>query len=249
MYDKKHTLTRRFSYINKLMCARCFGPEKEIDMSNNTMATNVASADKKGKIGVRQITVTAMLSAVAFVLMYLEMPALLMPSFIKFDFSDLPALMGAFALGPVYGILIELVKNALHLVVSQSMFIGELSNFILGATFTFTAGLIYKMNKSKRGAIVGGIVGALVLGIVSVPANYFVVYPVYVQACFSGEEQRCIDMYSAFSSGVLHLGEMKSLLQCLLVFNLPFTVLKGLISVLITMFVYKPLSPLLHGKR
>ncbi|MCR5354462.1 MAG: ECF transporter S component [Lachnospiraceae bacterium] len=212
------------------------------------MAANMATTDKKSKIGVRQITVTAMLSAVAFVLMYLEIPVPVIPSFIKFDFSDLPALLGAFALGPVYGVLIELVKNVLHLVVSQSMFIGELSNFILGATFTFTAGLVYKLNKNKRGAIVGGIVGALVMGIVSVPANYFVVYPVYVQAYFSGVEQVCVDMYSAISSGVFHAGEMKSLLQCLLVFNLPFTVVKGLISVLITMFIYKPLSPLLHGK-
>lgn len=217
-------------------------------MSNNTMAANMAATDKKSKIGVRQITVTAMLSAVAFVLMYLEIPVPVIPSFIKFDFSDLPALLGAFALGPVYGVLIELVKNVLHLVVSQSMFIGELSNFILGATFTFTAGLVYKLNKNKRGAIVGGIVGALVMGIISVPANYFVVYPVYVQAYFSGVEQVCVDMYSAISSGVFHAGEMKSLLQCLLVFNLPFTVVKGLISVLITMFIYKPLSPLLHGK-
>ncbi len=217
-------------------------------MSNNTMAANMATTDKKSKMGVRQITVTAMLSAVAFVLMYLEIPVPVIPSFIKFDFSDLPALLGAFALGPVYGVLIELVKNVLHLVVSQSMFIGELSNFILGATFTFTAGLVYKLNKNKRGAIVGGIVGALVMGIVSVPANYFVVYPVYVQAYFSGVEQVCVDMYSAISSGVFHAGEMKSLLQCLLVFNLPFTVVKGLISVLITMFIYKPLSPLLHGK-
>lgn len=217
-------------------------------MSNNTMAANMAATDKKSKMGVRQITVTAMLSAVAFVLMYLEIPVPVIPSFIKFDFSDLPALLGAFALGPVYGVLIELVKNVLHLVVSQSMFIGELSNFILGATFTFTAGLVYKLNKNKRGAIVGGIVGALVMGIISVPANYFVVYPVYVQAYFSGVEQVCVDMYSAISSGVFHAGEMKSLLQCLLVFNLPFTVVKGLISVLITMFIYKPLSPLLHGK-
>ena len=217
-------------------------------MSNNTMAANMAATDKKSKMGVRQITVTAMLSAVAFVLMYLEIPVPVIPSFIKFDFSDLPALLGAFALGPVYGVLIELVKNVLHLVVSQSMFIGELSNFILGATFTFTAGLVYKLNKNKRGAIVGGIVGALVMGIVSVPANYFVVYPVYVQAYFSGVEQVCVDMYSAISSGVFHAGEMKSLLQCLLVFNLPFTVVKGLVSVLITMFIYKPLSPLLHGK-
>lgn len=213
-------------------------------MSDNNMSTNTG----KKKMGVRQLTVTAMLSAVAFVLMYIEFAIPIMPSFIKFDLSDLPALLGAFALGPVYGVLIELIKNLLHLVVSQSMFIGELSNFILGATFVFTAGLIYNRNKCKKNAIIGGIVGAVVMGLVSVPSNYFVVYPVYVKAYFDGVQQVCIDMYSAISSGLLHLSEMKSLLQCLVVFNLPFTVVKGLISVLITMFIYKPLSPILHGR-
>ena len=117
---------------------------------------------------VRYITVTAMLSAVAFVLMYLEIAIPIMPSFIKFDFSDLPALLGSFALGPVCGVLICLIKNVLHLAFSNSMFVGELSNFILGAVFVAIAGNIYKHKKTKKSAVVSGLVAALVMGIVSV---------------------------------------------------------------------------------
>ena len=96
------------------------------------------------KNNVRTIAVTGMLSAVAVVLMYLEIPIPIMPGFIKFDFSDLPALLGAYALGPVAGIIICLIKNVVHLAASQSMLVGELSNFILGSVFVFTAGIVYK---------------------------------------------------------------------------------------------------------
>lgn len=104
------------------------------------------------KNNVRTIAVTGMLSAVAVVLMYLEIPIPIMPGFIKFDFSDLPALLGAYALGPVAGIIICLIKNVVHLAASQSMLVGELSNFILGSVFVFTAGIVYKKKKSKIGA-------------------------------------------------------------------------------------------------
>lgn len=104
------------------------------------------------KNNVRTIAVTGMLSAVAVVLMYLEIPIPIMPGFIKFDFSDLPALLGAYALGPVAGIIICLIKNVVHLAASQSMLVGELSNFILGSVFVFTAGIVYKKKKSKTGA-------------------------------------------------------------------------------------------------
>lgn len=188
-----------------------------------------------------------MLSAVAFVLMYFELPIFIMPSFVKFDFSDLPALIGAFALGPLWGILIELVKNLLHLAFSQSMFIGELSNFILGAVFAGVAGVVYKINKTKRGALIGGLSGAVIMGLVSIVSNFFLVYPVYIQAYFGGDVNICIGMYNAIANGVLHLGELDSLMQCLLFFNLPFTIIKGLISVVITFLVYKRLSPIFKG--
>lgn len=121
--------------------------ERRVIMSEQTK-----TAVKQGGMNtkVRYITVTAMLSAVAFVLMYLEIAIPIMPSFIKFDFSDLPALLGSFALGPVCGVLICLIKNVLHLAFSNSMFVGELSNFILGAVFVQLQVISTNIKRPKR---------------------------------------------------------------------------------------------------
>ena len=117
------------------------------------------------------------LAAAATALQYLEIPSPV--NFIALDFSDLPALLGAFAYGPVAGVLIELIKNLIHLAVSKSGYVGELSNFILGAVFTLTAGLIYQKHKTKKSAILGGVIGALIMAAVSYPSNLFIVYPFY----------------------------------------------------------------------
>jgi len=198
----------------------------------------VAKAKTK-TVSVRVITGAAMLAAVAFILQYFEFPIPLMPSFIKFDLSDLPALIAAFAYGPLAGIAVEFIKNILHCAVSQSATVGELSNFILGAVFTGVAGLIYMKKKTRTTAIIGGIAGAIAMGLFSIPSNYFVVYPFYYN--FMPEEV----VLAAYQE---ILPSMKSIMQSLLVFNLPFTIIKGLVSVLFTMVIYKPLSPVLKGK-
>ena len=202
---------------------------------------NTANITKtKSKFNARFIAVTAMLSAVAFILQYIEIAIPIMPAFIKFDFSDLPALIGAFAYGPLAGVLIELIKNLIHCAFSQSATVGELSNFILGAIFVGTAGFIYKNKKNKTTALIGGVVGSVVMGLVCIPSNYFVVYPVYYAAGFA--EEAVLGMYQLILPGV------KNILQCLVIFNLPFTIVKGILSTVITMLVYKHLSPILKGK-
>ena len=200
--------------------------------------TNISKT--KSRFNARFIAGTAMLSAVAFILQYIEIAIPIMPAFIKFDFSDLPALIGAFAYGPLAGVLIELIKNLIHCAFSQSATVGELSNLILGAVFVGTAGVIYKHKKNKTTALIGGVVGSVVMGLVCIPSNYFVVYPVYYAAGFA--EEAVLGMYQLILPGV------KNILQCLFVFNLPFTIVKGLISTAITMLIYKHLSPILKGK-
>lgn len=200
---------------------------------------DVTKTTQNTKVNVRLIVGTGMLSALAFVLQYLEFPIPVMPGFIKFDFSDLPALIGAFAYGPVAGILVEFIKNLLHCTVTQSFTVGELSNFILGAIFTGTAGLIYKKNKTKKGAVIGAIVGSLAMGIVSFPSNLFIVYPAYNKFM---PMDAIIGMYSEI------LPSVGKLWQALLIFNVPFTIVKGLISTLITVLIYKRISPVLKGK-
>ena len=191
---------------------------------------------------VRVLTGTAMLGAVAAVLMYLEFPIPIMPAFVKLDVSELPALIASFAYGPVSGILVCLIKNLIKLSSTSTAAVGELFNFVMGALFVGVAGLIYKRNKTRKGAIVGALLGALVMAVVSVPYNYFIVYPAYV-VMYHLPLDAIIGMYQAINPNV------NGLLACLLVFNLPFTFVKGALDAVLCFLVYKPLSPILHGRK
>lgn len=211
--------------------------------AENTVKRNEGTAGKAGsgsKDRVRVITVTGVLSAVAFLLQLIEIPLpMLMPTFIKFDFSDLPALIGSFALGPVCGIVIELIKNVLHALLATGSFgVGELSNFVLGAVFVGVAGCIYRRSRSKKGALIASLTGAIVMAAISFPSNLFIVYPVYYQFM---PEETILAAYQTILPG------MKSVAQSLLVFNVPFTFVKGILDVAITFAVYKKISPILKG--
>ncbi len=201
--------------------------------------TQTVTADKaEKKVNVRYLTVTAMLSAIAYILMFLDFSVPFMPSFIKMDLSELPALIGSFAMGPVCGVVVCLIKNVLHLFITTTGGVGELSNFILGAAFVLPAGLIYKHKKSRKSALIGSLTGAVFMGIFSIVSNYYLVYPVYYNFM---PQDVILAAYQAIIPSV------KNILQCLICFNLPFTVVKGLFSVVITFFTYKHISPILKG--
>ncbi len=191
------------------------------------------------RVDVWKMTMTAMLSAIAFVLMFLDFSVPIMPPFIKMDLSDLPELIGAFAMGPVSGVVICLIKNLLHLLISTTGGVGELSNFLLGACFVLPAGLVYRKWKGKKSAILGALLGAALMAIVSIISNYYIVYPFYYN--FMAKDA-ILAAYQAIIPGV------DSILQCLIVFNAPFTLVKGLFSVLITVLIYKHISPFLKGR-
>ena len=196
--------------------------------------------NKKKSVNIRTMTITAMLSAIGFILMFFEFSVPFMPPFIKLDISELPALIGAFSLGPISGAAICLIKNVLHLFTTNSGGVGELSNFLLGLCFVIPAGLLYKRKKSRKNALMGSVIGAMFMGIMSVPLNYFVVYPVYT---------KFMPIEAILNAYQLILPSTNSLLSALLIFNLPFTLLKGLINVGITFVIYKHISPLIHGNQ
>lgn len=188
---------------------------------------------------IRKLTGTAMLSALAYVLMFLEFPIpFLIPPFIKMDFSELPALMASFAYGPLWGVAVCLIKNLLHLMNTQTGGVGELSNFILGAFFVFVSGIIYIKIHTKKGALIGSLIGAAAMGVISLFTNYYIVYPIYTNF---------MPMEAIIGAYQLIVPSVQDLWDCLLIFNLPFTIFKGLCSVLITMLIYKPLRNILKG--
>ncbi len=185
-----------------------------------------------------KIAVTAMLSAVATILMYLSFPLpFLIPPFVKMDFSELPALLAAFSLGPVSGAAVCLVKNLVNLFFSTTNGVGELCNFLLGVCFVIPAGLIYQRGKSRKGAFIAALVGAVFMAAASIPVNYYISYPFYT---IFMPLDTIIAMYQELIPSV------DGLLACLIIFNAPFTLLKGLLDLLLAFLIYKPLSPILH---
>ena len=198
----------------------------------------IMSINIKKRMSIRTMTATALLSALSCVLMYLEFSVPLVPSFLKVDFSDLPALIAAFAYGPWAGVVVALIKNLVHLPATFTGGVGELANFLLCVCFVLPAGLVYRLKNGKRGALLGALAGTVLMSLASLPVNYYITYPVYQTVM---PMSAILGMYKAINPAVTDLW------SALLMFNLPFNFVKGLLNVGITFAIYKKISPLLHG--
>lgn len=191
------------------------------------------------KITTRMIASVAVCGAVSFVLMMLDFPLPIVPSFVKFDFSELPALICGFAFGPIAGVLVELIKNLLHLFMTTTAGVGELSNFILGCCLTLPASIIYKRNKNRRSALLGMLIGTLCFGVVSLFSNYLIMFPFYENAMgfpLDAIIKMGTDISPVFDS------EFKIIALSIV----PFNILKGLVISLLTFLLYKRLRPILR---
>ncbi len=193
--------------------------------------------NNKNKKTVFRLTLTAMLAALSAVLMVLQFPVPVMPPFIKLDFSDLPAIFASMFISPASGVLVCLIKNLIHLPFSDSGLVGELSNFVLSSTFALTSGIIYKHFKTKKGFVIAGACGAVAMGIISVPLNYFVTYPMYEKIM---PLSAILGAYNAIFNT-----EFATKLSVLLIFNLPFNIVKCMLNVLLALLMYGAVKPLL----
>jgi riboflavin transporter FmnP len=187
----------------------------------------------------RKLVVIAMRSAIAFGLAFLEFPVPLSPAFARYDFSDIPALIAAFALGPLAGVLVELVKNVLQLLSSSTGGIGELANFVIGVGLVLPAGLIYRRHKTRKMAVVGCIIGSLVMAVDAGLVNYFILIPMF--NIFMPIEE----IIAAFGQIIpfIHTKADVILYNCV-----PFNLIKGAFISLITILIYKRISPILKGR-
>ena len=191
-------------------------------------------------VSIRNITVTALMSAAATVLMFVSFGLPILPSYLKVDFSELPALLTSFALGPVYGVIVCLVKNLFNVAATTTGGVGELCNFLLGALFVAPAGIIYRRYRTRSTALIGTLVGVLTMTVCSFFVNNFLVYPAYLLIM---PEQAIVDMYSALVPWA------DEIWKGIVVFNMPLTFFKGLADAALTFILYKHLSPLLKGRK
>ena len=196
----------------------------------------MTSAKKKKLFTVETMTRIAMLTAAASVLFLIEIPVV---AFYKLDLSNVPVLLGAFSMGTVPGLIILALKSLVGLLHSSSAGIGELADLIMGAAMIVPASMIYHRNKTRKTAIIGMIAGTICMAIAGVAVNKWIMLPFYMQAFH-------MDM-----TGILayaKVGGVDSETKLLMLVTGPFNLLKGLVLSGVTGLIYKPLSPLLHGR-
>ncbi|MBQ7867484.1 MAG: ECF transporter S component [Clostridia bacterium] len=195
--------------------------------------------NKKTFLSTRELSTVAILAAIAAVLFMIEIPVVL---FYKLDLSSLPVLLGAFAMGPVPGTMILLVKALLGLLHSTSQGVGELADFIMGFAMMLPSGIVYKRLKSRKGAIVGMVIGTVVATIVAVLTNLYIMIPFY-GAAYGMPVEAIVGMGQAIVPAVDSIGKF------VLLITAPFNVLKWVVISVLTALIYKPLSPILHGRK
>lgn len=192
------------------------------------------------KISNKKTAVVGVMSGLSAALMFLEFPIGIVPSFIKFDFSELPALFASFYVGPFWGAVVCLVKNLIHLPLTSTAGVGELANFALGCFFVVPAGIVYKyVSHSKKGAVIGCAVGSIAMALLSIPLNYFLTFPFYAELFKMSIEQ----IVAAF--GKIY-PFVDSLFKTVVMIMVPFTILKATAVSLITVGIYKRVSAFLN---
>ena len=185
----------------------------------------------------------SVLGTIGFLLMFIEIPIPIFPDFLQIDISDIPALVGGFALGPVAGILIEFMKNILHSIFKGStVFVGEFANFLVGSVLVGVSSYIYKRDKTKKGALVGLAIGTICMSLVAGLFTYYVLLPLYEKA-LNFPIKAIVAIGNKLNPKIV---DLKSFIFWSII---PFNLLKGAIVSLITSVIYKSVSPILHEEK
>lgn len=194
---------------------------------------------RKSLLTTRELATVAVLAAVSSVLYMIEIPVVL---FYKLDVSNLPVLLGTFAMGPLPGTLILLIKALLGLLHSSSQGVGELADFLMGFAMLLPASLVYSRHKTRMGAVAGMAVGTVAATIAGVLTNLYIMIPFYGVA-FGMPVEAIIGMGQAI------LPAVDSEWKFVLLITAPFNLLKWVVISVLTGLIYKPLSPILHGRK
>ena len=197
--------------------------------------------DRKKLGSTNFISYTAIFSAMAGFLMFLEIPLFFAPAFYEIDLSEIPILICTFYLGPVAGVVGELLKIVVKLVLkgTTTAFVGDFANFVVGCSFVLPASIVYHMNKGKKSALTGMIVGTLIMTVFGSLFNAVYLLPTFA------------DLYGMPLDAIIAMGTevnsaINSVSTLVLFAVVPFNLIKGAIVTLLTMLLYKRISPLLH---
>ncbi len=207
-------------------------------MSTETKTTVRQHGQVKRKLGVRALVNISMLSAIAVILMLFEIPLPFAPSFYEIDFSEVPVMVGCFAMGPFAGALIEFVKILLNFVVTgtDTAGVGELANFIIGCSLCVPAGLIYRRKRTRTTALIGMAAGTVTMTVIGCAVNAFILLPTYA-AAFGMPIDALVEMGAAVNPAI------NSLTTFVFFAAAPFNILKGVLVSAVVFLIYKKISP------
>ena len=179
---------------------------------------------------VKKLVTIALLSSLSSVLFLIDIPIVM---FYKLDLSNVPVLVGSFAYGPVAGLIIAFIKDLLGLLHSSSGGVGELADFIAALPFALICGHMYKLNKTRKTALISMLISTVAASIVSVLLNAYVLIPLYVPT-------NGLEVIAKSASKIFPF--IDSGLEFLLYITAPFNIFKGLVISAVTFVIYKKLS-------
>lgn len=189
------------------------------------------------KTTLRHMTVAGLFGAIAFVLMFFSFGVPVLSPFAEFDLSALPELIGGYVLGPLGAVYITTIKLLLKLLFqgTSSMFTGEVQNFILSLSYVLPAILYYRKHKTKKGAVIGLVIGSIVSIVMAVLTNLYLIFPAYIK------------LYGMNWDGIIEIctaaNPMITNIPTFVAFSvIPFNVISRLVSSVIAVLVYKKIS-------
>lgn len=189
----------------------------------------------------RSLVKMAVLAALGAILMLIEVRLPVFPGILKLELGDLPALLGSLAMGPLAGVIIELLKNIMNLLLDFTFTfgVGELSNFIVGSAFVASASIVYQRSRDKRGLLLGLLTGIFCMTLTACLSNYYLIIPAYMKVGgFSLE--KIVELFAAANSRITDLRTI------ILYAIVPFNLIKSTVVSIVALLLYNRVLPVLH---
>lgn len=196
------------------------------------------SQEKRNANAMFNLTRCGLLAAMAVILYYIEIPVV---AFYKLDLSTMPAILAGFAMGPVQGAAVVIVKNLVHMLGTSTACVGEMADILMSCAFVIPASLLYHRNKTRKGALRAMLAGGAAMTVAGVLVNYFILIPAY-QVLMNLPLEVIIGM------GQKVLSFVDSTLKLVIFITAPFNLLKAAVLSGTTYLLYKRVSPLLHQR-
>ena len=196
------------------------------------------SQKKSSGSAVFVMTRCGILAAMAVILYYIEIPVV---AFYKLDLSTLPAILAGFAMGPLPGVAVVVIKNLVHMLGTSTACVGEMADIIMSSCFIIPASLIYRRRKDRKSAVLSMAAGTVLMTIAGVLVNYFILIPAY-QTLMNLPLEVIVVM------GTKVWSYIDNTVKLVIFITAPFNILKGAVLSVVTYLLYKRVSPLLHQK-